>query len=107
MIEGDTRNRGIHKHQESLDAEPIPLFPLGEAPDHLDEVAVEVWDRVTRGLPRSMLRSTDRYLLESYCTAVSIYRDASRKYSNSSMIIKGPSGQVQQSPFLTIVNTHC
>jgi len=105
MIEGDTRNRGVNKHNELLAAEPIPLYPLGEAPESLDDVGKEVWYRITRELPRGMLRSTDCYLVESYCNAVSLYREAHDKLKKSSMLIKDPSGHARQSPYLAIMNT--
>jgi P27 family predicted phage terminase small subunit len=47
------------------------------APDHLDEIALEAWERITRALQDlGRLASADREAIELYCAAYSRWRKA-------------------------------
>lgn len=85
--------------------EPVPPDALPRCPPHLDAVARREWRRLATPLYRmGVLTVADRAAFAAYCQAYSRWAEAERKLAETPMLIKSPSGYVQQSPWLSIAN---
>ena len=101
---------------------PIPLRLVGDhgltpskprrhrrriptCPAHLSTPAKTEWKRVAPELSElRLLTMLDRGALSAYCQAYGRWVEAERKLQESPMLLKMPSGYIQQSPWLTIAN---
>jgi P27 family predicted phage terminase small subunit len=76
-----------------------------ECPDHLDETAKREWKRMVKLLLRTrVLTEADGLALANLCQAWSTLVKAQTKLNESGLLLKTPSGYIQQSPLLGIVN---
>ncbi|MGA1373028.1 MAG: phage terminase small subunit P27 family [Pseudomonadales bacterium] len=74
-------------------------------PDHLDAEAKREWKRLVKLLLRTrVLTEADGHALANLCQAWSTLVKAQTKLNESGLLLKTPSGYVQQSPLLGIVN---
>jgi P27 family predicted phage terminase small subunit len=74
-------------------------------PDHLDAEAKREWKRLVKLLLRTrVLTEADGLALANLCQAWSTLVKAQKKLNESGLLLKTPSGYVQQSPLLGIVN---
>jgi P27 family predicted phage terminase small subunit len=74
-------------------------------PDHLDAAAKKEWKRLVKILLRvRILTEADGLALAILCQAWSTLVKAQTKLSESGLLLKTPSGYIQQSPLLGIVN---
>lgn len=78
---------------------------LPRCPAHLDEAARNEWRRLARPMHEAgVLTIADRGALAAYCQAWSRWVEAEEKLKETPMLLKTPSGYVQQSPWLSISN---
>ena len=78
---------------------------LPRCPAHLNAVARKEWRRLASALHSvGVLTVADRAALAVYCQTYSRWVEAEEKLSNTPMLLKTPSGYVQQSPWLTVAN---
>jgi P27 family predicted phage terminase small subunit len=76
-----------------------------QCPDHLDAEAKRQWKQLTKMLLRiRVLTEADGLVLANLCQAWSTLVGAQTKLKESGLLLKTPSGYVQQSPLLGIVN---
>ena len=74
-------------------------------PDHLDAEARREWKRLVKMLLRvRILTEADGLALANLCQAWSTLVKAQTKLNESGLLLKTPSGYIQQSPLLGIVN---
>ena len=74
-------------------------------PDHLDTEAKREWKRMVKMLQRiRVLTEADGLALANLCQAWSTLVKAQTKLNETGLLLKTPSGYVQQSPLLGIVN---
>jgi P27 family predicted phage terminase small subunit len=86
-------------------AEPFPVKKPPTCPSHLCPPAKAEWRRLAAQLTvLRILTDLDRAALAGYCQAYGRWVEAERKLHETPMLIKLPSGYVQQNPWLTIAN---
>ncbi|MDB5507108.1 MAG: Terminase [Devosia sp.] len=74
-------------------------------PSHLNPSAKVEWRRLAPSLfQRGIIGEADRASLAAYCQAYGRWVEAERKLAETPLLIKLPSGYIQQSPWLTIAN---
>lgn len=84
-----------------LEPEPGPAIPT--CPAHLVPTAKAEWKRLARELyDLRILSRLDRAALAGYCQAYGRWVEAERKLQDTPVILKLPSGYLQQNPWLTI-----
>lgn len=85
--------------------EPVPPDGLPRCPAHLSADARKEWRRLATPLhDMGVLTVADRAALAAYCQAWGRWVEAERKLKETPMLLKAPSGYVQQSPWLSIAN---
>ncbi len=85
--------------------EPIPPAGMPECPDHLNEAARNEWHRLAPVLhDMGVLAVTDRAALAAYCQAYGRWVEAEERLTQTPLLIRTPSGYVQQSPWLSLAN---
>jgi P27 family predicted phage terminase small subunit len=83
----------------------VPPDALPRCPAHLSDVARKEWRRLARPLyEMGVLSITDRAALAAYCQAYARWVEAEQKLKETPLLLKTPSGYVQQSPWLSISN---
>lgn len=96
---------------------PLPSDSILQPPEWMDELAKAEWLKVAPCLqPLGLLSALDRAALEAYCVAYSRWRkaeDAIAKLEQaggadgrSALLIKTPSGYVQENPYVTIARKY-
>jgi P27 family predicted phage terminase small subunit len=84
-----------------------PVLPPGmpACPPHLGATAREEWDRLAGILHgHGVLTEADRATFAAYCQSWARWVEAEEKLKETPMLIRTPSGYVQQSPWLSIAN---
>ena len=85
--------------------EPIPPEGVPDCPPHLNEAGREEWFRLVDALVEMrVVTMVDRAVLAAYCQAYGRWVEAEEKLKETPVLIRTPSGYVQQSPWLTISN---
>jgi P27 family predicted phage terminase small subunit len=85
--------------------EPKPGVKPPTCPSHLSPPAKAEWKRLASQLTLlQILTELDRAALAGYCQAYGRWVEAENKLRETPMLIKLPSGYVQQNPWLTIAN---
>jgi P27 family predicted phage terminase small subunit len=88
----------------AADAPPLPDV-LPRCPPHLSGAARREWRRLATPLfEAGVLTLADRAALAAYCQAWGRWVEAEEKLAETPMLLKAPSGYVQQSPWLSIAN---
>jgi len=83
----------------------MPLHALPRCLDHLTSVARKEWRRLAKPLHDvGILTVADRAALAAYCQSYARWVEAERKLKETPVLLKTPSGYVQQSPWLSVVN---
>jgi P27 family predicted phage terminase small subunit len=86
-------------------AEPVPPEGVPDCPEHLSEEARAEWHRLVETLvSMGVITVVDRAVLAAYCQAYGRWVEAEEKLKETPLLIKTPSGYVQQSPWLGIAN---
>jgi P27 family predicted phage terminase small subunit len=99
LLQGDPGKRGFNP------AEPNPERCAPTCPSHLCPPAKAEWKRLAAQLAQlRILTELDRAALAAYCQAYGRWVEAERKLCETPMLLKLPSGYVQQNPWLTIAN---
>lgn len=97
--------RGRKPRPRAIDHGNSALGALPRCPAHLDAVARREWRRLASVLHElGVLTVADRTALAVYCQAYSRWVTAEEKLATTPMLLKTPSGYVQQSPWLTVAN---
>lgn len=85
--------------------EPRPPEGTPDCPPHLDGEARAEWFRLVDVLVgMGVVTLADRGALAAYCQAWGRWVEAEEKLKETPMLIRTPSGYVQQSPWLTVSN---
>lgn len=93
------------KPNPSASAVALPGNALPRCPAHLGDVARAEWRRLARDLHGlGVLTTADRAAFAAYCQAYGRWVEAEEKLKETPMLLKTPSGYVQQSPWLAIAN---
>lgn len=99
LLKGNPGKRKLNQN------EPTPLITLPHCPAYLDADARTEWDRLAPILVRmKVLTEADYIALASLCQAYSTMMKAQEQLNRSGILFKTPSGYVQQSPLIGIVN---
>ena len=99
-LEGNMSRRPYNEN------EPRPRLAIPKCPDHLDEEARKEWRRLSRILLRTrVLTEADGIALANLCQAYSTMTRAQKKLNQSGLMMKTPSGYLQQSPLIGIINS--
>ena len=78
---------------------------IPNCPAHLSPTAKAEWRRLTRQLVEvGVMTELDRGALAAYCQAYGRWVEAERNLRETPMLLRMPSGYIQQSPWLTIAN---
>lgn len=86
-------------------AEPVPPEGVPDCPPHLGEEARAEWYRLVDTLVEMGVVSViDRAVLAAYCQAWGRWVEAEEKLREAPLLIRTPSGYVQQSPWLSVAN---
>ena len=86
-------------------AEPMPPEGVPDCPEHLSDEARAEWHRLVETLvSMGVITIVDRAVLAAYCQAYGRWVEAEEKLRETPLLIKTPSGYVQQSPWLGIAN---
>lgn len=86
-------------------AEPVLPEGMPECPAHLSALAREEWHRLAAPLHAAgVLTLADRAAMAAYCQAYGRWVEAEEKLQETPMLIRTPSGYVQQSPWLSVAN---
>ncbi|MBL9045975.1 MAG: phage terminase small subunit P27 family [Tabrizicola sp.] len=98
-MEGNRGKRGWN-HDE-----PAPPEGSPDCPEHLSVEAQAEWYRLVKTLVEmGVITTVDRAVLAAYCQAWGRWVEAEEKLKETPLLIKTPSGYVQQSPWLGIAN---
>lgn len=101
MILGNPGRRRLNKR------EPVPERDLPTCPSHLLPTAKAEWKRVVHQLfVLGVISRLDRAALAAYCQAYARWVEAERKLLETPVILKMPSGYIQQNPWLIIATKH-
>ncbi len=85
--------------------EPQPERKAPRCPEHLDPEAKKEWRRLCNLLlEMNVLTEADGMALACLCQTWSTLGKAQRKLNETGLLFKTPSGYVQQSPFVSMVN---
>lgn len=86
-------------------SEPLVPDGLPSCPDHLGTTARVEWERLALVLfDIGVLTMADRAALAAYCQCYGRWVEAEEKLQVSPLLLKTPSGYVQQSPWLSVAN---
>lgn len=86
-------------------AEPVAPEGVPDCPEHLSDEARAEWHRLVETLVgMGVITIVDRAVLAAYCQAYGRWVEAEEKLKETPLLIKTPSGYVQQSPWLTVAN---
>ncbi len=97
--------RGRKPRPKVVGQESAGLTALPRCPAHLNAVARKEWRRLASVLHSvGVLTVADRTALAVYCQAYSRWVEAEEKLATTPMLLKTPSGYVQQSPWLSVAN---
>ncbi|MCV2869910.1 phage terminase small subunit P27 family [Defluviimonas sp. WL0002] len=98
-LDGNPGKRGYNA------AEPVPPEGLPDCPPHLTELAREEWQRIAATLhDMGVVTTVDRAALAAYCQSYARWAEAEEKLKETPVMLKTPSGYVQQSPWLSVAN---
>jgi P27 family predicted phage terminase small subunit len=99
LLHGNPGKRGVSP------SEFTPQRRAPTCPSHLCPPAKAEWKRLATQLTvLRILTELDRAALAAYCQAYGRWVEAERKLQETPMLLKLPSGYVQQNPWLTIAN---
>ena len=97
--EGNPGKRGFNA------AEPVLPDGMPDCPPHLEGEARTEWVRIAAPLhDAGVLTTADRAALAAYCQAWSRWVEAEEKLKSTPILMKTPSGYIQQNPWLGIAN---
>lgn len=99
VVTGNPGKRALNER------EPRPPATLPACPSHLSAEAKTEWKRLAMILYNiGILTEVDRTALAAYCQAYGRWVEAEQKLKETPVLLKTPSGYVQQSPWLSISN---
>ena len=85
--------------------EPAAPEGMPDCPLHLSDLAREEWQRIAGTLyDMGVLTTVDRAALAAYCQSWGRWAEAEAKLKDMPVMLKSPSGYVQQNPWLSVAN---
>jgi P27 family predicted phage terminase small subunit len=97
--DGNPGKRGYNR------AEPVAPAGAIEPPPHLLARALAEWHRIAATLQdMGVVTLVDRAALAAYCQAWGRWVEAEEKLAGTPLLLKTPSGYIQQSPWLSVSN---
>jgi P27 family predicted phage terminase small subunit len=85
--------------------EPMPPEDMPDCPGHLSDLAQEEWQRIAGTLhDMGVPTAVDRAALAAYSQAYGRWAEAEEKLKDMPVMLKAPSGYVQQNPWLSVAN---
>ena len=85
--------------------EPKPEVVIPDPPEHLSELALKEWKRITPELEKlGLLSNIDRFLLAAYCQAYGRWKEAEEGVKGGGFVIITQSGNIIQNPLLGVAN---
>lgn len=97
--------RGRKPTPKAIEHQGTAFGVLPRCPAHLNPVARKEWRRLAPVLHSvGVLTIADRTALAVYCQSYSRWVEAEEKLAATPMLLKTPSGYVQQSPWLSVAN---
>ena len=85
--------------------EPVPPDGVPSCPRHLLPSAKTEWRRLARVLhAMGVVTEIDRAALAAYCQCYGRWVEAERRLKETPLLLKTPSGYIQQSPWLGVAN---
>ena len=98
-LNGNPGKRGYNVH------EPVLTGDVPDCPDHLSAVAQLEWQRLASALHGlGVVTIADRAALAAYCQSYGRWVEAEERLKETPLLLKTPSGYVQQSPWLSVAN---
>lgn len=90
----------LAKHPERYrNKPPKSIMPIGNAPDHMDEMAKKCWFEIQSLAIPGVLTGSDRIALEMYANLLAEYRENPRKFSAAKMTqMRGINAELGMSP---------
>lgn len=79
--------------------------PIGNPPAYLGAVAAEIWRDVVAAAPAGLLQASDAPLMETYCTAAAIVREAAGILAREGLTTVGRNSDTVRHPAGTIFST--
>ncbi|HEX2257471.1 MAG TPA: phage terminase small subunit P27 family [Afifellaceae bacterium] len=99
LIAGNSGKRPLNRN------EPRPKLQVPTCPSHLCPASKAEWKRLARQLlDLGVVTALDRAAMAVYCQAYGRWAEAERKQKAAPLVIRLPSGVIQQSPFVSIAN---
>jgi len=97
--------RNTRSKKKPSPLEPQPVGDLREPPPHFDGELRDVWEYAIENAPRGLLKRIDSSVLETWCSAHVLHRQALGEVRKVGLLVKAPNtGLPIQSPYLPIVN---
>ena len=83
----------------------VNVDPLArpEAPKSLNAKQAREWDRIVHSLPADYFRPADYVLLEAYCCAAALHRDASKLVDDEGLMKPDRFGEQKPHPALNVL----
>ncbi|MFN6933542.1 MAG: P27 family phage terminase small subunit [Tsuneonella sp.] len=85
--------------------EPQPKDAPLEPSEWLTPDQVAIWNHAIASMPTGLLKPIDTDLLVSWTIAVDLRNQAAQRLANSTLLVKGQSGNVSISPYQRMFNT--
>ena len=94
LLQGNPGKRPINPN------EPQPPVEIPSAPDHLNEVAKQEWNRIAEKLERlGLISELDRAALAAYCCAYGRWVEAEEALMKTGPVVRSPNGYPMFSPY--------
>jgi len=94
------------KQKKRAKSEPKPQSEIPTPPEHLNEYALEEWNRLAEGLyTLGLLYDVDRAPFAAYCSAYGAWRKAEEELNATGLTIISGNGMVIPNPLVGITNT--
>jgi P27 family predicted phage terminase small subunit len=97
VIKGTTRKDRMNPR------EPVVSGDLVEAPAHFNADQKEIWDYAIKNAPAGLLKRLDLSILETWVTAMWIFRDTQKDVQSEGLMVEGINGNPIANPKIGIM----
>ena len=99
----EKRRAGNPGHRPLNDNEPQPTKGAPPKPEHLDEMASQMWDDLCKELGQmGILATSDQVILAMFCDSWSLYVDACNMIKQGSQIYIAPMKEPKQAAWVSV-----
>jgi len=99
LLQGNPGKRPLNQN------EPKPPAAIPEPPEHLSEIALKEWNRMSELLLKlGLLTLIDRTAFAAYCTLYARWVEAEEALKKTGSVVRAPSGYPMLSPYYTVSN---